>query len=140
MRRKKYLAWTEEEGINLTPLLDCILNLLFFFILATTIQERKNFLEVQLPSSSQAAQLPREAKTLIITVTEDNKIYIGEKEIKPEALSEQIKSLKADEVKDIIIRGDAKAYNQTIVGVLDECAKAGQYAVSIEVVKKPGSP
>lgn len=133
MRHKRYLTWVSEDSINLTPLLDVIFNLIFFFILATTIREAKSFLEVQLPSSSEAAAREAETATLIITVTDTNKIYLNEREVTPKDLEALLKEHGAPKVKEIIIRGDAKAYNQTIVDVLDACARAGRYAVSIEV-------
>ena len=133
MRRKRYLTWVSEDSLNLTPLLDVIFNLVFFFILATTIREAKSFLEVQLPSSSEAAAREAETATLIITVTETNKIYLGEREATPEDLEALLREPGVAKVKEIIVRGDAKAYNQTIVNVLDACARAGHYAVSIEV-------
>ncbi len=133
MRRKRYLTWVSEDSINLTPLLDVIFNIIFFFILATTIREAKSFLEVQLPSSSEAAAREAETATLIITVTDTNKIYLNEREVTPKDLEALLKEPDVANVREIIIRGDAKAYNQTIVDVLDACARAGHYAVSIEV-------
>jgi biopolymer transport protein ExbD len=145
MRRKRNLVWVSDDSMNLTPLLDVIFNLIFFFILATTIREAKSFLEVQLPSSSEAAQREAETATLIITVTDENKIYLGEQQITAKNLEAELKEKHATDVKEIIIRGDAKAYNQTIVDVLDACARAGHYAVSIEVksreaIEKGSSP
>ena len=113
--------------------MDVIFNLIFFFILATTIREAKSFLEVQLPSSSQAAAREPEMATIIITVTDMNKIYLGEQEVTPKDLEALLKEQRPENVREIIVRGDAKAYNQTIVDVLDACARAGHYAVSIEV-------
>ncbi len=133
MRRKRYLTWVSEDSINLTPLLDVIFNLIFFFILATTIREAKSFLEVQLPSSSEAAAREAETATLIITVTDTNRIYLNEREVTPKDLEALLKEQDVANVREIIIRGDAKAYNQMIVDVLDACARAGHYAVSIEV-------
>ena len=133
MRRKRYLTWVAEDSINLTPLLDVIFNIIFFFILATTIREAKSFLEVQLPSSSEAAAREAETATLIITVTDTNRIYLNEREVTPKALEALLREQDVANVREIIIRGDAKAYNQTIVDVLDACARAGHYAVSIEV-------
>lgn len=133
MRRKRYLTWVSEDSINLTPLLDVIFNIIFFFILATTIREAKSFLEVQLPSSSEAAAREAEIATLIITVTDTNRIYLNEREVTPKDLETLLKEEHVGKVREIIIRGDAKAYNQTIVDVLDACAHAGRYAVSIEV-------
>ncbi len=133
MRRKRYLTWVSEDSINLTPLLDVIFNIIFFFILATTIREAKSFLEVQLPSSSEAAAREAETATLIITVTDTNRIYLNEREVTPKDLEVMLREQDVANVREIIIRGDAKAYNQTIVDVLDACARAGHYAVSIEV-------
>ncbi len=133
MRRKRYLTWVSEDSISLTPLLDVIFNLIFFFILATTIREAKSFLEVQLPSSSEAAAREAETATLIITVTDTNRIYLNEREVTPKDLEALLREQDVANVREIIIRGDAKAYNQTIVDVLDACARAGHYAVSIEV-------
>ena len=138
MRHKRYLTWVSEDSINLTPLLDVIFNIIFFFILATTIREAKSFLEVQLPSSSEAAAQEAETATLIITVTETNKIYLGEQEVTPKDLEALLKEHGVAKVKEIIVRGDAKAYNQTIVDVLDACARASHYAVSIEVRGREG--
>ena len=133
MRHKRYLTWVSEDSINLTPLLDVIFNIIFFFILATTIREAKSFLEVQLPSSSEAAAREAETATLIITVTDTNRIYLNEREVTPKDLEALLREQDVTNVREIIIRGDAKAYNQTIVDVLDACARAGHYAVSIEV-------
>ena len=133
MRHKRYLAWVSEDSINLTPLLDVIFNIIFFFILATTIREAKSFLEVQLPSSSEAAAREAETATLIITVTDTNRIYLNEREVTAKDLEALLEEEHVGKVREIIIRGDAKAYNQTIVDVLDACARAGRYAVSIEV-------
>ncbi len=138
MRHKRYLIWVSEDSINLTPLLDVIFNIIFFFILATTIREAKSFLEVQLPSSSEAAAREAETATLIITVTDTNRIYLNEREVTPKDLEALLKEEHVGKVREIIIRGDAKAYNQTIVDVLDACARAGRYAVSIEVKGREG--
>lgn len=137
MRRRNKESWLPESGINLMPLLDVIFNLIFFFILATTIKESKAFLDVKLPKSTEA-QAATAPQALVINVTEENQIFLQDEEVPLDTLNKSLEALKAEKnINRVIIRGDAKAYNQTIVSVLDACAKVGLLTVSIEVKPKP---
>ena len=42
-KRRRALEWGVEESINLTPLLDMIFNLIFFFILAQPCARQNRF-------------------------------------------------------------------------------------------------
>jgi len=130
------MGWGEEESINLTPLLDMIFNLIFFFILATTLRQSKALLEVRLPSVAKAVRETALPKSLVITVTKDDKIYLGEKEITLESLETDLKNISPGEQGRLIIQGDAQAHHEAIVRVLDVCARAGHRGVSVEV-KRP---
>lgn len=136
-KKKPKSVWVGEfePALNLTPLLDVIFNLIFFFILATTIKESQAFLDVALPYSEQA-QLGEEksAHTLIITVKENNEVFLRETKVEINALPGELKKIKEGErIDDVIVRGDAKAYHQTIVRVLDACAAAKLFKVAVEV-------
>jgi len=138
-RRKRHnlLGWGEEESINLTPLLDMIFNLIFFFILATTLRQSKALLEVRLPSVAKAIQETMPKKSLVITVTKEDKIFLGEREMTLESLDADLKNIPPQELGKLIIQGDAQAHHEAIVKVLDACARAGHRGVSVEV-KRPG--
>jgi biopolymer transport protein ExbD len=132
-KRRRRLTWSGEESINLTPLLDMIFNLIFFFILATTLRQSKAFLEVRLPQSSQAALQNIQKKTIVITLTREDRIFIGEKELTVESLEEELKNIPPNEIERLILQGDAMAHHEAVVKVLDACARAGHTGVSVEV-------
>ena len=127
--------WEGESGINLTPLLDMIFNLIFFFILATTIKQTQAFLDIRLPSASEARRAESPKKIIVLVVTKENDIYLDDRPISADALEKELISHQPREVEQIILKGDANARHETIVRVLDACAKAGHIGVSVEVKK-----
>lgn len=127
--------WEGETGINLTPLLDMIFNLIFFFILATTIRQTQAYLDIRLPRASEARRAESPKKTIILVVTKENNIYLDDRQISADGLETELKTLPPRDVEQIILKGDAMARHETIVRVLDACAKAGHVGVSVEVKK-----
>ena len=127
--------WEGEAGINLTPLLDMIFNLIFFFILATTIRQTQAYLDVRLPRASEARRAESQRKTVVLIVTKENHLYLNDRQISADVLEKELKSLSPHDVDQIILKGDAMAHHETIVRVLDACAKAGHVGVSVEVKK-----
>lgn len=137
MNSKNSHYWMREEKLNLTPLLDTIFILIFFFLFATTLREEKERLGINLPTSTQNAITETPQEKVYISVTNANKIYLEDSDVTIPELVNKLKPI-AEKKKDteIIIKGDAKAYNQTIVNVLDACSEAGLSSVSIEVKKQ----
>ncbi len=140
MHLRRHKDWFEElqPGLNLTPLLDVLFNLIFFFILATTIKESQAFLNVSLPYSEQAQETQKKPpSSLVIVVNDDNEILIQNSKVAINTLGDELKEMKkTGQIQQVLIRGDANAYHQTIVSVLDACAEAGLYKVSVEVIPK----
>lgn len=138
MHEGRHKNWFEElqPSLNLTPLLDVVFNLIFFFILATTIKESPAFLNVSLPFSEQAQETKqKQSDMLIITVDKDNTVHIREQQVEAAVLEETLKQIvEIESIKEVIIRGDAKAYHQTIIRVLDACASVHLYKVSVEAL------
>ena len=135
-KRRRFLTWSGEESINLTPLLDMIFNLIFFFILATTLRQSKAFLDIRLPRASQAALQNIQRKTIIITLTRENRIFLDEMEMTLETLEQVLKDAPPHEIERLILQGDAQAHHEAVVKVLDTCARAGHTGVSVEVKRK----
>lgn len=137
MNKKNLKYWYGNEQLNLTPLLDCIFILILFFLVATTVKEEKDSLGINLPSSSQSKKSPENKDPIFIFITNENKIFYKDESVDINRLIQELSVIsKSNEQNDVIIKGDAKAYNQTIVDVLDACAKANLRAVSIEVKPK----
>jgi biopolymer transport protein ExbD len=113
-----------------------IFNLIFFFILATTLRQSKALLDVRLPQASRSALQNSQRKNIVITLTREDRIFIGEKEMTIESLEQNLKTIPSNEIECLILQGDAQAHHEAVVKVLDICARAGHTGVSVEV-KRP---
>ena len=83
--------FVEGSEINLTPLLDVIFNLIFFFILGTTIREKTNFFELVLPESSQAPATEVVEVIPEIAVSADGTIALDGEVLPREIILQQLK-------------------------------------------------
>jgi len=60
--------------INMTPMIDVVLQLVIFFVVTTTFISVESGAQVNLPSADFSRI--EEAKTITVTITENNSIYI----------------------------------------------------------------
>lgn len=99
----------DDEGINLTPLLDMIFNLLFFFILATTIGHSRQ-IAVNLPKTESEKNAASEKQVLIVSVTSDNRYFLDAIEMPLEELVRKSKeAIDSGQAVGVSLRGDSQA-------------------------------
>jgi biopolymer transport protein ExbD len=137
-RRLGYASIQDEGGLDLTSLLDVIFNLLFFFILATSIRTDQSYLEITLPQAREGApQLPEKKRLPEIYVTKEGTLALDGKTITPEDLLAQLKeSVEKDGVERAILSADADASVQQSVNAMDIIRRAGINKVA-QRVKSP---
>lgn len=116
-------------GINLTSLLDAIFNLVFFFLLATTLRQEEGQARVQLPHSETAETVTLDRKA--VTLDAQGRIFYGEQQVGEAELEAQLLQLADQGVKEIMIRGDADVGLGRVYAVMDLCRKSGLEAVSL---------
>lgn len=132
MRIRDHRADDEPE-INLIPLIDVVLCLIFFFVVTTTFDAR-SVLKLQLP---QASGEPAEAQTkaLSVLVNADGRYFVDDRE----ALRTDVESLKQtlrdvagdDRERSVLLRADARTPHQAVVTALDALGQLGFSRVSI---------
>ena len=132
MRIRDHRADDEPE-INLVPLIDVVLCLIFFFVVTTTFDAR-SVLKLQLP---QASGEPAEAqsKALSVLVNADGRYFVDDRE----ALRTDVESLKQtlrdvagdDRERPVLLRADARTPHQAVVTALDALGQLGFSRVSI---------
>lgn len=76
--------------LDLTPLIDCIFQLLVFFLLTASFITTPN-LGVELPKASSKASTAQQ-RDLILTITRGGKVMLGDKEMEVEALPSALKA------------------------------------------------
>ncbi len=137
-RGKRYSTFAEDEGLNLTPLLDVIFNLIFFFILATTIRSDESFFDLILPQTSEAA--PQELQDQIpeILVSRDGSLMLNGKPVAKDELRTEIERMvEEDDVKRVVLSADAESFVQQSVDVMDLLRAAGIEEMTQRVRARP---
>lgn len=139
-RRHSLFSFSLDEGINLTPLLDIIFNLVFFFLLATTLRQHEAALNVDLPEAGETAQTqPQDADTIIVNVTRANVIIVNNRVMSPEELADHLRErAEAKPGLSLIVRGDSESNYQTMVRVMEAGSAAGITNLVFQVEKPRG--
>lgn len=129
-RRRRLLA----PGINLTPLLDVIFNLVFFFLLATTLRRDELQTEVQLPSSETASRGSGEFES--VAVDKDGNTYYRGELVTEEELQDALNRLADSGVSQITIRGDEGLELGRLYEIMDLCHRA---RLRISLLSRPSA-
>ena len=115
--------------IDITSLIDLVFLLVAFFMVTSTIG-RESSITIHLPKAFQTAESPKE--NIIVSVNENNRIFIGNAEVTKEDFISTLKQKKENlESWDVLIRGDRKANYETIVFIMDSLNQAGIAGFSI---------
>jgi len=123
---KKGLAST----LDLTPVVDIVFNLLIFFALSLNFAVTSGGINVKLPKASSAE--PIRAEEITINLTSDGKIFLHDKQITLDKLSERLKE-KQDKESLIIIRADKSVEHGRVVEAMDVVRTNGFSRLAIAV-------
>jgi biopolymer transport protein ExbD len=118
-----------QSDIDLTPMLDVVfIMLIFFLVVASFIKEDG----LDLNQSAASLVLPTTAENILISIKEDNLIWIGERLIDPQAIRANIKRMVAENpAATVVIKAERHSANKTLVQVMDASRQAGIYEISL---------
>lgn len=112
----------EAFEINLVPMIDCMLILLIFFMVATTVKHMEKELPIELPFSS--AAIPKDAgeNLLILAVDAQGNKYLGSTAISREDLFRTLDKAGRQTVKPRIrIDADRNTRYEDIIELVELC-------------------
>jgi biopolymer transport protein ExbD len=124
----------EEPTLNLTPMIDVILVLIIFFMVATKFAEEERSVELQVPSisSRNAAMTAPEPK--IVNVHRNGHVSLGSQSVTLEELRQRLAAARAQYKRlHVLIRGDKLATHGQMTAVYDACKQAGIAELAISV-------
>lgn len=119
----------EEQGIDLTPMLDVVFIMLIFFIVTATFVKESG-IEVNRPEASTATTQNRAG----IFVAIDNKgdIWINRRRVDEDSIRPNLERLHAENPQGtVVIQADGEAVTKKLVAVMDAARAAGIYQISI---------
>ena len=119
--------------LEIAPLIDIVLLLLIFFMLTSNFIMQPG-IKITLPKAKTSK--PQKEENIIVFITEDNKIFLNDREIDIDELKEALeKKLKTAEKKIVILKADEKINLGLAVKVMDIAkeAKAENLVISTEI-------
>ncbi|HIJ70811.1 MAG TPA: biopolymer transporter ExbD [Planctomycetes bacterium] len=123
---------SNEGGIDISPLMDCVFILLIFFIVTTTFVEETG-IEVDKPQAASSVKL--EKTSILIALTEKGEVVYGGREIGFGGVRPLVKRMLQKEEIPVIIQADTAAQSGLLVRVIDEAKLAGAVKVSVATRK-----
>jgi biopolymer transport protein ExbD len=119
----------EESEINITPMLDVVFIMLIFFIVTASFVKEAG-IDVNRPDAETAVR--QERANILIAISENNDIWIDQRQVDPRALRANIERLHAENPEgSVVIQADKKAITETLIQVMDAARQAGVFNVSI---------
>ncbi len=129
-RRHSFKATEEDNEVNLTPMLDVVFIMLIFFIVTASFVKEAG-IDVTRPDSNQQQQESKK-KSILISITRTNEIWIQKRRIDVRAVRANVERLLAENPESaVIVQAAEDAENGTFVRVLDQARLAGAPSVSI---------
>lgn len=129
MAKKHSQEQAEEAAVDLTPMLDIVFIMLIFFIV-TAVFIREPGVDIIRPDTE--TDVRQNQIAILIAVTEDNEIWIDNREIDPQGVRAVVERMRAENPRGaIVIQADEESDSGIVVDVIDQARLAGAPSVAI---------
>ncbi|MDL2346273.1 TonB system transport protein ExbD [Campylobacter hyointestinalis] len=106
----------KNEGLNIIPFIDIMLVLLAIVLSVSTFIAQGE-IKINLPKSQSAASLSDEIKKLLITIDENNKFYLDDKETSIDNIKSKFENLSLDTFVEL--KSDKNAKFESFIQIID---------------------
>ncbi len=127
--RRRAEEQSEEDEINMTPMLDVVFIMLIFFIVTASFVKETG-LEIDKPRALSADAKDR--ATILIGVSDDGEVWIDKRNIEVREVRVHVSRMLSENPEgSVIIQADKEAKNGVVLQVMDGAKAAGAKEVSI---------
>ena len=127
---------SEEDGIDISPLIDVVFILLIFFMVSTTFVKDAQ-LELQRPSAQSAEAA--DTKSVRISIDRHGAVYLGEEAIRLWMLQSRVREqLRASSQSSVLVIADRSTPTELLIDVVDQCRMGGAKDVGVITDKENG--
>ena len=135
MRRMKRTS-SEEDAIDISPLIDVVFILLIFFMVSTTFVKDAQ-LELQRPSAQSAEAA--DTKSVRVSIDRTGALYLGEEAIRLWMLQSRVREqLRSTSQSTVLVIADRSTPTELLIDVIDQCRMGGAKDVGVITDKENG--
>lgn len=113
-------------GIDFTPMIDMVFNLLIFFMVTTEFAKEDYELKLPLASADEARAITADVDAVYINIDEEGRYYVNRRYMQLDDLEAYLKQKQADNPGrlSVRLRPDANGSVQATISALNLCLKA----------------
>ena len=116
--RRRNRRKAEEQGLDLTPMMDIVFIMLIFFIVTTSFVKETG-VDINRPNAETAER--DEKGNILVAITQNNEIWIDKRRIDLKAVRANIERLKIEYPEgSVIIQADKEARSGLLVETMDQ--------------------
>jgi len=134
-------AGPQMAAPNVIPMADIMLVLLIIFMVVTPMLQKGQSVDMVRTDNPRDMQDADKDDAIIVAITRDGKIYLGNTQMPKEDLTGQIKdriSTRLD--KTVYVKSDARAKYGEVVAVVDEIRSAGVDQLGLPTERNQKAP
>ena len=122
----KPVAGEQMAAPNVIPMADIMLVLLIIFMVVTPMLQKGVSVDMASVNDPREMQDADKDDAIIVAVTRDGTLFLGNTKVKKEEITGQIKDRIANKLdKTVYVKSDARAKYGDVVAVVDEIRSAG---------------
>ena len=133
--RRRTLGVKKEPAIMIIPMIDIVFFLLVFFMVGTLYMNTEQQIPLNLPSASTSTA--KSIEPIIITLTTSHKLYIDNREISADNLSQEVQDIvRTTPRQAFVIRASKDVYYNEVIALLDMLKVNGAKYISVATDRK----
>ena len=133
--RRRTLGVKKEPTIMIIPMIDIVFFLLVFFMVGTLYMNTEQQIPLNLPSTSTSTA--KSIEPIIITLTTSHKLYIDNREISADNLSQEVQDIvRTTQRQAFVIRASKDVYYNEVIALLDMLKVNGAKYISVATDRK----
>lgn len=123
---KFYARPRRTPQVIIVSLIDIFAILLIFVIVTTTFKKMQPLVTIKLPESKSAVSADSSDEPVVLSVSDDEEIFLDEKKVSLEELSAAVQKLIAEKGRpNLAMKADKKVSYGFLIQVLDALKEAG---------------
>jgi biopolymer transport protein ExbD len=141
--RYKPQVGSQMSSPNVIPMADIMLVLLIIFMVVTPMLQKNKPVDMARTNTARDMQEADKEDAVVVAVTRDGNIFIGNTQVQKADLSGQVKDRVSNKLdKTVYLKSDARAKYGDVVAVVDEIRSAGvdQLGLLTERNERTGQP